>query len=65
MSGDGENSGLVIAEIELVSEDAAVELPPWLGDEVTGDRRYYAASVWRCGRSDRGLEAAGRGEGRQ
>jgi adenylate cyclase len=41
----GENSGLVIAEIELASEDVAVEPPAWLGDEVTGDRRYYAARL--------------------
>jgi len=60
----GENSGLVIAEIELASEDASVELPPWLGDEVTGDRRYYAARL--AVRPFRSWpEAAERGEGRQ
>ena len=32
----GENAGLVLAEIELESEDAAVELPRWVGQEVTG-----------------------------
>ena len=37
----GENAGLVMAEIELESEDAAFTRPSWLGDEVTGDRRYY------------------------
>jgi len=37
----GENEGLVIAEIELPSEDAAFPKPEWLGEEVTGDRRYY------------------------
>ena len=37
----GENSGLVVAEIELGSEDEAFSRPPWLGKEVTGDRRYY------------------------
>ena len=37
----GENAGLVMAEIELESEDAAFARPSWLGKEVTGDRRYY------------------------
>ena len=37
----GENSGLVMAEIELGSEDEAFGKPSWLGEEVTGDRRYY------------------------
>lgn len=39
----GENEGLVIAEIELVSEDELFEKPQWLGDEVTGDVQYYNA----------------------
>jgi adenylate cyclase len=43
----GENEGLTIAEIELASEDAAVDLPPWLGREVTGERRYYASALAR------------------
>ena len=37
----GENAGLIMAEIELGSEDEAFERPSWLGEEVTGDRRYY------------------------
>ncbi len=37
----GENEGLIIAEVELESEDEAFEKPAWLGNEVTGDRRYY------------------------
>jgi adenylate cyclase len=37
----GENAGLVIAELELESEDAPFARPPWLGDEVTHDERYY------------------------
>jgi adenylate cyclase len=41
----GDNLGLVLAEIELASETEAIELPPWLGREVTGERRYYAASL--------------------
>jgi len=36
-----ENSGLVIAEVELKSESQKIELPAWIGEEVTGDERYY------------------------
>lgn len=43
----GDNSGLVLAEIELENSDANVGLPSWLGREVTGDRLYYAASLSR------------------
>lgn len=39
----GENQGLIIAEIELSSEDEVFEKPLWLGVEVTGDIRYYNA----------------------
>lgn len=34
-------TGLVLAEIELESSDEKVELPNWIGEEVTGDKRYY------------------------
>lgn len=37
----GENEGLVMAEIELRSEDEDFPRPGWLAEEVTGDRRYY------------------------
>lgn len=37
----GDNEGLLLAEIELSSEDEAFELPSWCGTEVTGDSRYY------------------------
>lgn len=37
----GENDGLIIAEIELSSEDEIFEKPDWLGIEVTNDARYY------------------------
>jgi adenylate cyclase len=40
---EGENDGLVIAEIELESEKEAFEKPDWLGKEVTGDERFYNA----------------------
>ena len=39
----GDNEGLIIAEIELASEDEYFEKPDWLGKEVTGDLRYYYA----------------------
>lgn len=42
---DGENAGLVIAEIELDRPDRHFERPEWLGDEVTDDRRYYNADL--------------------
>lgn len=37
----GDNEGLVVAEIELSSEDESFVRPDWLGREVTGDSRYY------------------------
>jgi CYTH domain-containing protein len=40
---EGENAGLLMAEIELDSENEAFEKPNWLGQEVTGDNRYYNA----------------------
>ena len=41
----GDNAGLVIAEIELDSEDQDYPVPGWLGEEVTGDARYYNAEL--------------------
>jgi adenylate cyclase len=37
----GDNAGLVVAEIELDDAEEAFERPPWLGEEVTDDVRYY------------------------
>ena len=37
--------GVVIAEIELGHEDQLVELPDWIGKEVTGDRRYRKVNL--------------------
>lgn len=37
----GSNEGLVLAEVELQSENESFERPSWLGDEKTGDNRYY------------------------
>lgn len=41
----GDNEGLVVAEVELGSEDEDFARPPFLGQEVTGDRRYYNSSL--------------------
>ena len=38
---EGDNAGLVVAEIELGSEDERFEQPDWIGREVTAERRYY------------------------
>ncbi len=43
----GDNQGLILAEIELSREDEIVELPDWIGEEVTGDRRYYNVNLAR------------------
>jgi len=43
----GENEGLVMAEVELSSEDEAFEKPDWLGEEVTGDSRYYNSMLMK------------------
>ena len=43
----GDNEGLVMAEIELSSEDEFFAKPEWLGEEVTGDRRYYNSMLMR------------------
>ncbi len=41
----GDNLGLTMAEIELPDEDATYERPAWLGEEVTGDPRFYNAQL--------------------
>ncbi|MET3897528.1 adenylate cyclase [Devosia sp. UYZn731] len=42
---EGRHAGLVLAEIEMESEDARVELPDWVGKDVTGDERYYNSAL--------------------
>jgi len=44
----GDNAGLVVAEIELPAEDAAFERPGWLGAEVTHDPRYFNSNLASC-----------------
>ena len=41
----GDNDGLTVAEIELPSETTPFEKPAWLGEEVTGDSRYYNSAL--------------------
>ena len=41
----GENRGLIVAEVELQSEAQAFAKPAWIGDEVTGDPRYYNSNL--------------------
>ena len=43
----GENEGLTVAEIELLSEETSFEKPSWLGEEVTGDVRFYNAMLMK------------------
>jgi CYTH domain-containing protein len=40
-----ENEGLLVAEIELDSENEKFEKPEWLGEEVTGQQKYYNAQL--------------------
>ena len=42
---EGDNAGLVIAEVELAGTDQTILLPDWIGEEVTDDARYYNASL--------------------
>jgi len=53
---EGENAGLVVAEIELASAADDVQLPPWAGKEVSDDPRYFNSNLaqhpftrWRRG----------------
>ncbi len=41
----GDNTGLFVAEIELESEEDVFELPDWVTQEVTEDRRYYNSNL--------------------
>lgn len=41
----GDNAGLVVAEVEMTSEDEQIDLPDWLGREVTEEVRFYNVSL--------------------
>ena len=45
---DSDNAGLVIAEVELDSEDQSFEFPQWVAQEVTGDPRYLNVNLALC-----------------
>jgi adenylate cyclase len=42
---EGENAGLIVAELELRDENQRIDLPPWVGREVTGQAAYYNSSL--------------------
>jgi adenylate cyclase len=42
---EGDNEGLIVAEIELQSEDQPFEKPDWIDEEVTGEERYYNVAL--------------------
>lgn len=44
----GENEGLTLAEVELASEDEPFTTPDFIGQEVTGDPRYYNSQLMQC-----------------
>lgn len=41
----GENAGLIIAEVELESEETKIEIPEWIGQEVSHDHRYHNSNL--------------------
>jgi adenylate cyclase len=42
---EGKNKGLVIAEVELKNKNQKIDLPEWIGEEVSSDTRYYNSSL--------------------
>lgn len=43
----GDNEGLTVAEVELSDENEAFDKPSWLGEEVTGDAKYYNSMLMK------------------
>ena len=43
----GDNEGLIVAEVELESVDETFDPPPWLGEEISTDARYYNSNLSR------------------
>lgn len=41
----GDNIGLILAEIELISEDEPFKIPEWIGNEVTSEEKYYNSNL--------------------
>ena len=42
---EAENSGLIVAEVELDKEDQQIDMPAWAGEEVSGDPKYYNVNL--------------------
>ncbi len=42
---NGENHGLIVAEVELSDENQTISLPDWIGEEVTGDPKYFNSNL--------------------
>lgn len=42
---EGENAGLIVAEVEFAEENQNIPLPPWVGEEVSSDPKYLNASL--------------------
>ncbi len=53
---EGENTGLVVAEIELDAVDQTFDMPPWAGKEVTEDERYYNSCLAKSPYSEWGAK---------
>lgn len=45
---EGENRGLIVAEVELKDEKQSMSFPDWIGQEVTDDPRYFNANLVAC-----------------
>jgi adenylate cyclase len=43
----GENEGLIVAEVEVGDEKQKIDLPEWIGEEVSGDPRYFNSNLIR------------------
>jgi adenylate cyclase len=52
---DGSNAGLIVAEIELPSADKSFDTPPWVGPEVSDDKRFANAALSQTPFCDWGL----------
>lgn len=42
---EGDNAGLILAEVELEDAEQAIDLPAWIGDDVSHDSRYYNSNL--------------------
>ena len=45
---DGVNKGLILAEVELTDENQPIDLPSWVGEEVSHDARYFNSNLVKC-----------------